>query len=47
MVETGNLRRMGGELPLGSDPISVRRRGSDVYDVAGHGPPVDYERVRW
>ena len=26
MVETGNLRRMGGELPLGSDPISVRRR---------------------
>lgn len=26
MVDTGNLRRMGAELPLGTDPMSVRRR---------------------
>jgi hypothetical protein len=26
MVDTGNLRRMSGELPLGTDPVSVRRR---------------------
>jgi hypothetical protein len=26
MVDTGNLRRMGSELPLGTDPASVRRR---------------------
>ncbi len=26
MVDTGNLRRMGAELPLGTDPLSVRRR---------------------
>jgi hypothetical protein len=26
MVDTGNLRRMGAELPLGNDPLSVRRR---------------------
>jgi hypothetical protein len=26
MVDTGNLRRMSAELPLGTDPLSVRRR---------------------
>jgi hypothetical protein len=26
MVDTGNLRRMSAELPLGNDPQSVRRR---------------------
>ncbi|HOB15399.1 MAG TPA: DUF4112 domain-containing protein [Novosphingobium sp.] len=26
MVDTGKLRRMGAELPLGNDPLSVRRR---------------------
>jgi len=26
MVDTCNLRRMGAELPLGNDPLSVRRR---------------------
>ncbi|MFM5955023.1 MAG: DUF4112 domain-containing protein [Novosphingobium sp.] len=26
MVEAGNLRRIGAELPLGSDALSVRRR---------------------
>lgn len=26
MVETGNLRRMRADVPLGTDPLSVRRR---------------------